>query len=172
MRVFVAIELSEDAKRELIRAQSELKGAKLTLTKEFHLTLKFLGEVSEGKAGLIKDKLKEIEFNKSKIKLSQTGVFPSPSHITVVWVGLEPAKPLIDLNTKINQVLQEFKDDHPFHPHITLARVKFIENKKEFADKLKEIKIKPVEFEAKEFKLIKSTLTPNGPVYEDLAVFA
>ena len=64
-----------------------------------------------------------------------------------------------------------FKKDTRFHPHVTLARVKFVKDKQDFIKSLKEIKIEKKSFEITEFKLIKSTLTGEGPIYEDLAVF-
>ena len=64
-----------------------------------------------------------------------------------------------------------FKKEKRFYPHITLGRVKFVNDPETFVPALKEITVEPKQFEVKEFKLIKSTLTSEGPVYEDLAIF-
>ena len=58
-----------------------------------------------------------------------------------------------------------------FKVHVTLARVKYIDNKENFIDKLKKIKIENKKIDMDNFKLVKSILTPKGPVYEDLEVF-
>ena len=65
-----------------------------------------------------------------------------------------------------------FPRDTRFHPHLTLARIKFVKDKQDFMDKLNKIPVKELEFSVKSFKLIKSTLTPEGPVYEDVAEFS
>lgn len=74
-----------------------------------------------------------------------------------------------ELKQQIDKALPDFKDDHEFHPHLTIARVKFIKNKQELIQNLKQIKIKPKTFKINNFKLYKSTLTPQGPVYEELS---
>ena len=79
---------------------------------------------------------------------------------------------IYELQQKIDSRLADlFPKDDRFKPHITLARVKFIKDKVKFIRELKQIKIEKKEFSVSNFKLMKSTLTPEGPVYEDLAVF-
>jgi 2'-5' RNA ligase len=172
MRLFIAIEF-EDAADYLKQIQEQLPDAKATFPKQFHLTLKFLGEVEEDKVEEIKNKLSKVKFEPFAAKLGEIGVFPSESFIRVVWVGVEDGEKIIQLQQEIENTLTEFKQDKRFHPHITLARIKFIEEekKKEFVEALKNIKVGQKESEIKNFKLIKSTLTPESPVYEDLAVF-
>ena len=90
----------------------------------------------------------------------------------IYMTGLNKKKEIIELQQKIDKVLlADFPKDKKFHPHITLARVKFIENKKEFINKLKGMAIEKKKNKVKNFKLIKSTLTSNGPIYEELAEF-
>lgn len=175
MRVFIAIDLDE-LKDYFIELQEQLpkEKAKLTLTKTYHLTLKFLGEVPEENIEKIKKILKKIKFDKFEINLDNVGVFPNENYIRVIWVGLNPKEKIIELQKNIENALKEFnfKKDFGFHPHITLARVKFVKNKVSFINSLKKIKIgKDKKIEFKNFKLIKSTLTPKGPVYEDLEIF-
>ena len=64
-----------------------------------------------------------------------------------------------------------FKKEKDFKAHITLARVNYPEDKKQYLEQLKKIKIEKKKIEVNNFRLIKSTLNPKGPVYEDLAVF-
>lgn len=173
MRLFIAIELEElaDYFKQL---QEQIPKVKATFPKKFHLTLKFLGEVPDNKVGEIKEKLKLIKFSAFTLKLSSTGVFPNEKFIRVVWVGLENGENIASLQQKIETALEGmFKKDSRFHPHITLARVKFIESnkKEEFINAIKAIKVEPKEVTIKNFKLIKSTLTKQGPVYEDLEVY-
>ena len=103
MRTFIAIELPETIKEYLKEIQKELTGIKASFVKDFHLTLKFLGEVSEDKIEKIEEKLKEVNFEPFKVTLSNTGVFPSESYIRVVWVGLEPEDKIIEIQKKVNE---------------------------------------------------------------------
>lgn len=176
MRAFIAFEIPEEIKKVLIEAQSQLDKckAKLKITKDFHLTLKFLGEIDEKKVEEIKKKLNEIKFDSFETSLTNIGVFPGENSIRVVWVGLNDSENKITgLQKEVDSKMETlgFKKDTRFHPHLTLARIKFVKDKQDFIKSLKEIKIEKKAFEVSEFKLIKSTLTGEGPVYEDLAVF-
>ena len=89
-----------------------------------------------------------------------------------MWVGLNPEEKVLELQKQIDESLKKmFRKENDFKAHITLARVKYIEDKKQFLQQLKNIKVENKKVEVRNFKLIKSTLTPKGPVYEDLAVF-
>lgn len=174
MRCFIAIDVSEQFYDYFKELQNNLKtNIKATFTKTFHLTLKFLGEIEENKVEKVKDSLKNIKFEPFKVSLSNLGVFPNENYIRVIWIGLEPKDKIIEFQQKIDNELisLKFKKEKKFHPHITLARVKHIEDKKEFITNLKQIKTQNLEFNINSFKLIKSTLTPEGPVYEDLGIY-
>jgi|TARA_B100002003_G_C13887625_1_gene433016 2'-5' RNA ligase len=172
MRLFIAIDFNE-LKDYFIGLQKSLPGnSKLSLTKTFHLTLKFLGEVPLGDIDKIKNQLKKVDFEKFSLNLDSVGVFPDGKFIRVVWVGLKPENEILELQRAIDEKLSDlFQIENNFKAHITLTRVKFIQDKNDFIDKLKKIKIDDKKVEIEEFKLIKSTLTPEGPVYETVALF-
>lgn len=173
MRLFIAIDFN-NLKDCFIHLQSLLpKNAKLSYTKAFHLTLKFLGEVQPNNADGIINILKNIKFRHFHVFLDSIGVFPSENYIRVVWVGLEPEDKILELQRSIDESLKDlFKKERDFKAHITLARVKYPEDKKLFVEQLKKIKAENKEIEVNQFKLIKSTLNPKGPIYEDLAIFS
>jgi 2'-5' RNA ligase len=174
MRLFIAVDL-EELKDYLIRVQEQLpkENSKLTLQKRFHLTLKFLGEVSETNIEKIDEKLKKIRIEPFSINLDDIGVFPNKDYIRVIWIDLNPKEKIIELQQKIDSALGGlFEKDTRFHPHITLARARFIKDKIKFINSLKKIKIdKNKGIMVKQFRLVKSTLTPKGPIYEDLKIF-
>ncbi len=171
MRTFIAIELPEEVKQYVKGLQKQLGNAKLSFVKDFHLTLKFLGEVPEDKIEEIKSLLREIKFENFKTRLTDVGVFPNESYVRVVWIGLEDGD-IKKIQKDIDDKLQKmFPREKRFSAHVTLARVKFVENKEKFIDNIKKIKIEKKEFEVSEFKLKKSTLTKQGPIYEDLETF-
>ena len=174
MRLFIAVEVPEEIQSYFLELQNHINKdlVKIVLTKSFHLTLKFLGEVDESKKEMIANFLKKIKFEPFSAELSNIGVFPDENYIRVAWIGLEPKDKIIRLQQAIdNALINIFPKDERFHPHITLGRVKFVKDKKEFITLLKKIKIEKKIFEVNEFRLIKSTLTPEGPVYEILNNF-
>ena len=176
MRLFIAIEIPEEIKDYLCGIQQEIANSKnkirLVNKGSMHLTLKFLGEVQPPKLDDIKNNLKKITFKPFSVVLDNIGVFPNEGYIRVVGVGLKPEEPVLELQKSIDENLKKlFKKEEDFKPHLTIARVKYIEDKKQFVDKLKRIKVDNKKIDVNNFKLVKSTLTPNGPIYEDLEVF-
>lgn len=173
MRLFIAINFEDKEYFKQIQDQMPTGIAELNLTKTYHLTLKFLGEVEDSKINPVKEKLQAIKIKPFSATLGKIGIFPSENYIRVVWVGFKENKEIINLQQQVELSLNDlFKEDKRFHPHITLARVKFVKDKENFVKKLKEIKTEEKTFEIKNFKLIKSILTPEGPIYGDLAVFS
>lgn len=173
MRLFIAIDFDE-FREYFISLQDKIpKDSKLSLTKTYHLTLKFLGDVEDNNIDKIKENLKKIAFKPYSVDLDKIGFFPSENYMRVIWIGIDPKKETIELQDQIERSLKEFKfkKDFEFHPHITLARVKFVKDKINFIETLKKIGIVKKPVKVNNFKLIKSTLTPNGPVYEDLEVY-
>ena len=172
MRLFIAIDFNE-LKDYFIELQSQLpKNARLSLVKSFHLTLKFLGEVMPDKVDKIVDMLKSTKFQKFDIFLDPVGIFPTENYIRVVWVGLQPEDKISELQKQIDEILKPlFKKEKDFKSHITLARIKYPEDKKIFVEQVKKIKVENKKIEVKDFRLVKSTLTPKGPIYEDLKIF-
>lgn len=172
MRLFIAIDFNE-LKDYFAELQNLLpKNAKLSCTKAFHLTLKFLGEVQPNNACKVVDLLKGVKFGHFSVFLDSIGVFPTENCIRVVWIGLKPEDKVLGLQKDIDEALKPlFKKERDFKAHITLARVKYSEDKKSFVEQLKKIKVENKRIEIRDFRLMKSTLTPKGPVYEDLAVF-
>lgn len=171
MRLFIAFDVSESVHTHILELQQKLIGAKLTFTKNFHLTLKFLGEITPSQADEIKKRLSKVPFKPFTAQLDGTGVFPENGTPRVVWIGIEPHEIIYELQKNIDEALHGlFPKEKNFHPHITLARVKEIQDTK-FSEHIKKTKIDPVAFEVKVFKLIESQLTSEGPVYKDIAAY-
>lgn len=171
MRAFLAIEIPEEINKLFRDIQKKFQRlGKIKFTKEpYHLTLKFLGEINEEQVEKIKELFKEIKFKPFELELTELGVFPNENNIRVIWVGVEGK--VNELQQQIDSKLKLiFEKETRFHAHITLGRVRFIEDKNKIKEILK-TKIPNLKFEVKEFKLIKSELTPEGPKYEDIKIF-
>ena len=176
MRLFVAIDISGDVKDYLRKISNNISSdyadVKLVNKNQMHLTLKFLGEVEEVKADVVKDNLRKIRFNRFKLKLSEIGVFPNEEYVKVVWVGLKENKTIMRLQQDIESSLSDSsKKGKEFHPHLTLGRVRSVNEKVKFMEIIKSIRFDAKEFETDSFRLIMSTLTREGPVYDTIEIF-
>ena len=176
-RAFIAIEFPDEVVKEIARVQelvSKIKfTGKLTELENLHLTLKFLGEIDEKKLEDAKEKLKLIKFDSMNLKLGKVGTFSIRGNPHIVWIKLE-GKALYELQKKIDKSLKEigFKMEERFMGHLTIARVKYVKDKKGFLKHLESIKVKPLSFDVSEFKLKKSELKPIGPVYSDVDIYS
>lgn len=172
VRAFVAIDLPQEVKDELFAVQKLLPSAKLSLAKDFHITLKFLGELSPGKVDAVKDCLSKVKFKPFSAALLGIGVFPPEGNVCVVWAGIEPEAEAIELQKQIDGCLEnDFQKEKDFKPHITLARVKAVADKWHFVQQLQQINVKSVAFNVVSFKLKRSVLSKESAAYDDIAVF-
>lgn len=171
MRLFIAFDFGEQKEYFNELQKQFLDLGSYSMPKSFHLTFKFLGEVTDSKTEEIKTLLGKVKFSRFKLSLSSFGVFPNPDYVRVLWIGLEPKEQVMLLQKQIDSKLANlFPLDKRFHPHVTLARVKNIKDKKAFCDMLKK-SVEPKTIELHSFELIKSVLTPAGPIYETIATF-
>jgi 2'-5' RNA ligase len=175
MRCFIAIDLPEEIKEHLYSIQEMLPEADMKRVEKenFHLTLSFLGEITDSQLKQMNSALSTVKFEKFKSNIGKLGYFPSQRDIRVLWVGLEPSEKVKEIYSKIHEKIKNlFSLDDRFESHITLARIKFIDSREEFIKKLSAIEIEKKEFEVSSFSVKKSTLTRNGPIYENVSSFA
>jgi len=171
MRLFIACELSKEAVHVVKGVQEKILGAKVSKVREFHMTFKFLGEVSPKVIDVIKVRLAKVAFKSFSASLGGIGFFPSEAAPRVVWVGLEPKAVICELQKQIDDALFGlFAKEKSFEPHVTLARVKGVEDYAQFS-KISQAVLNPAPFIVTEFKLIQSKLSREGPTYHEVAVF-
>jgi 2'-5' RNA ligase len=168
IRAFISIDIPENIQKEIEKIQKKLPkfDGKFTEIENLHLTLKFLGDIDEEMLVEIKRRLKDVKIKKFEVKISEIGVY-SPSYIKIVWVKLDNC---YGIQKVIDEKLEGlFKKEERFMGHITIARVKFIKNKKYFLGELKKTEIPPgLKFKVKSFELKKSELMPEGPIHETI----
>ncbi len=137
-----------------------------------HITLKFLGDVEESKISSLAEALDSMMCEPFEAGIEGVGVFPKPSNPKVVWLG--GIGNFKALHGEVEALLEPFKfekDNREFTAHATLARVKYLKNeqKKAFAAVLKDLKdLKLGSMRVDRIMLKKSTLTPEGPIYETM----
>jgi RNA 2',3'-cyclic 3'-phosphodiesterase len=180
MRTFIAIELSPEIKESLAQIQSHLKysGADVKWVEKdnIHLTLKFLGEISEEKLKQIIAVLKIAAKGSSafEISIKDAGAFPDIDHPRVIWVGLDKgaAKSKV-LAEKIDEELSKIgfqKETRPFAAHLTIGRVRSPKNKEALKEKITKYQSITVSECQKisSVMLFQSKLTPKGSIYTKL----
>ncbi len=171
IRTFIAVELPERFIPEIERIESALNtpGIKLVEPKQVHITLKFLGDVSENNVEPIASALSQVNCKPFEAIIKGVGVFPKPAYIRVIWLGAEGN--FETLHSEVERVLAPFKfeKDDKFSPHATLARVKALKEKAALLEKIKKLEtIDLGTMNVESITLKKSTLTPKGPIYETL----
>jgi len=175
-RGFIAIDIKSFPK--LLEFENEIKktgaNVKLVEPKNIHLTLKFLGDTDEilinNIEKIMKDSIEEIK--PFEICLRGAGVFPNEKYIKVVWIGIENGEKIAQIANNIDENISNLgflRDRREFSAHLTIARVKNVNNKQALIDSIN--KYRDVEFlkmNVDTIKLKKSTLTPKGPIYSTL----
>lgn len=134
IRTFLAVEFDDAFKRSLARLQSRLdaggRGVRWMRPEEYHLTLKFVGDLEERDLPEICDLLTEmaVECKPFEMELKGAGCFPPAGGVRIVWAGLsEPTGRLAELQSRSEALFSGlgYKQEHrAFSPHVTIARVR------------------------------------------------
>ncbi len=177
-RAFVAVELSEAARRQIAGLLERLRrdvrlSVRWVKPELMHLTLAFLGEVStdfleSAKAQLAEAAARHKAFT---MQLKTLGAFPSPSRARVAWIGTDQGKDEVcalqrDVVKALSSVGHE-PERRPFSPHLTIGRLRIPDDIS---------KALAAQFESEPFRidhlvLFRSVLGPGGPTYHRLAEF-
>lgn len=176
MRAFIAIDLDEALKKSLADFVEELRplarNVRWVGRPGMHLTLKFLGEIAEADVCGISSALEEIGRRQRPfpLVLQGTGAFPPGRRIPrVFWVGVAPVPALISLQEEIENEMgkRDFeRENRPYHPHLTLGRVKSPEPLDPLILELQRHKERLFgEMNVQRFILFRSVLRPSGAEY-------
>lgn len=176
MRLFVAINLDPSLKTPLAEIQGKLKATEAPVSwvkpEQLHLTLKFLGEVAEAALPLLQDALGRClaEVAAFSLALSGLGTFPPKGTPRVIWVGVSEGGPEVgELNARIEEALHPLgfpREDRPFHPHLTLGRVKGTRHLQPLLERLRSLEVKELgRMRVRFVDLMRSDLHPHGAIY-------
>ena len=173
VRAFIALELSKDIKNQLSSAQDAIRGCRARLTfvdpKNIHITVKFLGEVDGKTLQKVMDALKSVTCIPFSITAG-TVMVNNPKRPHTIWSAIDDAGQIRQVFLHIEDVLAPLgfeRETRNFTPHATLARVKS-------PDPSLLLMLDTLKMDSygscviRGLKLKKSTLLPQGPVYEDL----
>ncbi len=125
IRLFVALALPAELKAQLAMLAGGIPGARWVPPENYHLTLRFIGEVESWRAQEVDDALANIRARPFALSLRGLGTFEKGGRICALWAGVEKTEALSLLQTKVETALQRIglePERRRFAPHVTLAR--------------------------------------------------
>lgn len=180
IRCFVAIEIPHPIQKLLkpvqTHLQSEVRKASWTKLGNFHLTLKFLGDVQTETVDAINEAVQNVANIQTPFSMALGGIgaFPTLARPRVIWAGVKHgASTVSSIAEAVNLELKRlgFPTDNRFHPHLTLGRLRMpvnLESLKSFLHKYDTIDKAVVN--VNEITVMQSQLHPNGAIYTPLNV--
>jgi len=179
VRSFIAVPVPAEAAEKLRAAQDSLRGADSSVKwvdpDSFHITLKFLGGVEPQRLQQTWQAVEAALAGASSFTMRFLGIgaFPNPNRPRVIWAGLtDGAAELTALAATVEQACQAHDfapEDRPFRAHLTLGRARETGPSPALSAAIAERKQEPLgEVRVDRVLLMKSTLTPRGPVYHVL----
>lgn len=175
LRLFTGIELPILLRQRLALLEGGIDGAKWTERENFHLTLTFIGDISEQLAEDAHDALSGIRMEPFPLELKGTGSFATGRDIKVLWVGVAPSEPLMRLKEKIDRCLERFAvpfENRKYVPHVTLARFRFGAEEAKVAQFMATHNLFSGDaFTVEHFTLFRTHQTKHGSEYEALAEY-
>lgn len=185
MRLFLAIEVPDIVKSQIASFIQKIQrnfpdlDAKWVVPQNLHVTLAFLGETREDCLPSVKNAAAQAANKRQtlSLELEGLGVFPNPSFIRIVWIGMrrggDEVKTLCrDLRQNLLTAHINFDQEQDFHPHLTLARVQRPPRRREEFQKFLQTENPNFgSWKSKELSLVKSRLAKPYPIYTTLLKF-
>ncbi len=161
-----------------LRAMLRHEQIKWVDEKNIHITLKFFGETPESQIDDICETLDGVAYRHTplNLRLQNIGIFGSKYNPRVIWFGMEKNTAIENLAKDVLQSLDKAgfpMDRQNFRAHLTVGRIKFINDKRNFQqsiDQFKEVFIQDID--VNEFVLYESKLRPQGPEYSVVEKFS
>jgi RNA 2',3'-cyclic 3'-phosphodiesterase len=171
LRLFVGIALPPETKLHLSLIAVGVPGARWVDPGNYHVTLRFVGEVDEGTAGDIDEALSHVRARRFDLALAGVGQFGD----RMLWAGIEKNPALLHLRDKVESALVRLglePETRRYAPHVTLARLKGASDTRLQAFIREHALFRAEAFAVDRFSLIASYLTKSGAIYEDQADYA
>src|SRR5262245_8442303 len=127
MRIFIALDIPAEIRARITEYAGRLRGyapeARWARPEGLHVTLKFIGEVSEAKVEEIKRALGAVKAAPFAVTFESAGFFPTPKSPRVFWIGVHADPGLAQLAAAIDGATHTVgiaKEERAFSPHLTL----------------------------------------------------
>jgi len=178
MRLFIAFPLAVEIKDYLGTVISELRvhsnDIRWVAPKNIHLTARFLGDTEEAKVTKLNQLIDSVAAAHHAVSssLTELGAFPNVKRPRVIWAGIGEGTEALgkiarDVELRVRQLRFE-PESKGFKSHLTLGRVRERARLDKFAEVLSGYSLQPTPILFDRLVLYKSTLTPQGPIYERL----
>ncbi len=175
IRAFLSVDIEDNL---LLSRIKEIQGRlntsamkiKAVESNNIHFTLRFFGDTEMSMIRQIHETLSRIKLDKFQIQIEGVGAFPTLRRPRVIWVGVVQGNNHFNhLKLEIETGLKTigYKPDKIFHAHATIARVREVRDRDEVVKNLESLTnelIGPMQVSG--FRMTKSTLTSQGPIYE------
>jgi 2'-5' RNA ligase len=183
IRSFIAIDLPSDVLHCLEDVSQKLKQdlggipIRWVPVGNIHLTLKFLGDVSESNIDMLTDILQSIvsSVNQFELSVGGLGAYPNSHRPRVIWVGIEAPPELVAAQRSIESEMSRLgytREKRAFKPHLTLGRVSRHATKKDVSQIAEVLKTQTIGYlgsaRVTALHLYRSDLKPSGAVYTRL----
>jgi len=172
LRLFAALPVPVAFHPELLRLQKGLPGAKWRPAENFHITLRFAGDLGEHQAEDFDGELRNVHVPPFALHLQGTNWF-GKSDPRTLWIGLGPSAELMELQAQCERAARRAglaPETHPFRPHMTLAYLNGCRLDRLTAWCRDRAAFKTEAFTATHFSLYQSFSRKKGPnLYEALA---
>ena len=173
-RIFIAINLPEEIKRELLSYEKRWKNLRVKWTNFYnlHITLEFLGEVNRQELDKILQAIEKtaLEIKPFDLKLDRIVLGPNPVQARMFWATVYIDSNIIKLKNLINENLKFYDfnlEEREFKPHITLARARGNQLK----GKQTNIILPEMKFKVESIEVMQSQLHPGGARYKVVESF-
>ena len=126
MRLFVALDLPRSMRTRLSFLGGGLPGVRWVPPENYHLTLRFIGELPRFRAEEVDEALSGLRAAAFSLELNGVGTFEKAGRVTSLWVGVDRNPALDHLQAKVETALQRAgleRERRRFQPHVTLARL-------------------------------------------------
>ncbi len=187
VRLFVALTVPEGVKAKMEEVQAKLRrgaperAVRWARREQFHLTLRFLGDVAAARVEALGEALRGAcrGFGALHLRAQGVGFFPNQRYPKVAWVGVrDAAEQLPRLQQVVEAATEAFtteKKEERFTGHLTLARIKGI--RREEAEALGQAAAEMADrlfgqWTAYRIELMRSDLSPQGARHTGLGSFA
>ncbi|MDQ7081973.1 MAG: RNA 2',3'-cyclic phosphodiesterase [Aquificota bacterium] len=180
MRAFVGYFTTKGIYEHVEKLKEEAKGylkGKWIEPQNLHVTFQFLGDISQEQAvGVLKNLQRIAEkYAPFKVQYRSLGVFPDRKRPRILWMGVSRGenklKRIANEVAKLNRNAGVRVDSKPFHPHVTICRIKEVDRKKLGGLMNRYRGFNFGEEVVDRIALISSSLTSIGPIYSVVEEF-
>ena len=174
-RLFVGIGMPVEVSERLTALREPVEEVRWVGAEKMHLTLRFIGEVDEHRIESLAVGLDGIDVARFEMRVEGVGVFPSRRRPRVLWAGVAADEELWSLQTRVEETLRLLgvkAEENPFHPHVTLARLKRVDPHWARSFLHRHHRFIGGVFSVPSFHLYQSRLSKSGARYEKMATFS